>query len=267
MAQKNNSIHTYVVLAYKESPYLEDCLKSVHNQKYKSKVVIATSTPNDYIDTLAEKYNVTVFARPEEERGKGASSDFNFALTVSETKLATIVNHDEVYNYEYSFEVVKYYKNNKDASIIFTSYYDMKDEDTVFKSLNFTIKSILLLPLRISKKSVFIKRLCLRFGNPIGCPATTFVSGHYAQPVFAPDLKVSFDYWAWEKLSKQKYAFGYINKPLMGHRIHSESITTGAIEGEGRMKEDIIIFSKFWPRPFAVVLAKFYKLSERSNNN
>ena len=42
-------MHTYVVLAYKESSYLEECIKSVLNQKYKSNVVIATSTPNKFI--------------------------------------------------------------------------------------------------------------------------------------------------------------------------------------------------------------------------
>ena len=42
-------LHTFVVLAYKESIYLETCIKSVLNQKYKSDVVIATSTPNDFI--------------------------------------------------------------------------------------------------------------------------------------------------------------------------------------------------------------------------
>ena len=34
-------IHTFVVLAYKESDKLEECIKSVLNQKYKSEVVIA----------------------------------------------------------------------------------------------------------------------------------------------------------------------------------------------------------------------------------
>ena len=38
---KSSSIHTFVVLAYKESVYLEECIKSVVNQKYNSKVVIA----------------------------------------------------------------------------------------------------------------------------------------------------------------------------------------------------------------------------------
>ena len=52
----DNKLHTFVVLAYKESKYLEDCIKSVLNQKYESKVVVATSTPNKYIEKLANRY-------------------------------------------------------------------------------------------------------------------------------------------------------------------------------------------------------------------
>ena len=55
--KKEKVIHTFVVLAYKESQYLENCIKSVINQKYKSEVVIATSTPNKFIESLAKKYN------------------------------------------------------------------------------------------------------------------------------------------------------------------------------------------------------------------
>lgn len=44
-----NNLHTFVVLAYKESPYLNTCLKSVLNQTENSNVVIATTTENDFI--------------------------------------------------------------------------------------------------------------------------------------------------------------------------------------------------------------------------
>lgn len=267
MVKNPKVLHTYVVLAYKESPYLEQCIKSVLNQKYESHVVVATSTPNEYIHNIATKYALDVIARPEKEYGLGAASDFNFALTVADTTLATIVNHDEIYNYDYSFEVVSYYEKHKDTSIIFSRYYDIKDKETIYSSLNFTIKRILLWPLLFSKKSRFTKRLSLRFGNPIGCPATTFVLDHIEQPVFANDLTTSFDYWAWEKLSRAKYAFGYIKKPLMGHRIHAGSITSGSLGDNTRIKEDILIFSKFWPKPVAILLSKIYKLSEKSNAN
>ena len=41
--------HTFVILAYNISDDLEECIKSVINQSVKSNIVIATSTPNDYI--------------------------------------------------------------------------------------------------------------------------------------------------------------------------------------------------------------------------
>ena len=47
--------HMFVVCAYKESPYLESCIKSVLNQSVKTKVAISTGTPNDYIRKIAEK--------------------------------------------------------------------------------------------------------------------------------------------------------------------------------------------------------------------
>lgn len=257
--------HTFVVLAYKESPYLEDCVASVVNQQYKSDVVIATSTPNDFIKKIAKKYGINVIARPAKDRGKGAASDFDFALSVAETELATVVNHDEVYNYNYSSEVVAYYENHPNCCIIFTRYYDMKGNFAVTKSLNLIIKNILCWPLAVSKKSRFTKRLLLAFGDPICCPATTFVKGHYEFPVFDSGLTAAFDYWAWERLSKNRYAFGYIKKPLMGHRIHEESITSQAIGDNIRSREEEQILRKFWPRLIAKGIARVYRLSERSN--
>ena len=50
--------HTFVICAYKESQYLEECIKSVLNQNVKSNVIISTSTPNEYINNLAKKYDI-----------------------------------------------------------------------------------------------------------------------------------------------------------------------------------------------------------------
>ena len=58
-------MHTFVVLAYKESSYLEECIKSVLNQKYPSKVVIATSTPNQYIENIADIRTTIIFMERE----------------------------------------------------------------------------------------------------------------------------------------------------------------------------------------------------------
>ena len=41
-----NKEHTFVVCAYGESPYLEKCIDSLEKQTVKSRILIATSTPN-----------------------------------------------------------------------------------------------------------------------------------------------------------------------------------------------------------------------------
>lgn len=46
--------HTFAICAYKESEYLEDCIKSLKGQTVKTNIIMATSTPNDYVKNLAE---------------------------------------------------------------------------------------------------------------------------------------------------------------------------------------------------------------------
>ena len=52
--------HTFAICAYKESSFLEECIKSLKNQSIQSEIFIITSTPNSYIDRTAEKYGIPV---------------------------------------------------------------------------------------------------------------------------------------------------------------------------------------------------------------
>ena len=47
--------HTFVVCAYKESPYLEECIKSLLAQTVRSEILITTSTPNEKIAAISAK--------------------------------------------------------------------------------------------------------------------------------------------------------------------------------------------------------------------
>ena len=47
--------HTFAICAYKESEYLEECIKSLKNQTVSTNIILATSTPNDYISGLCSK--------------------------------------------------------------------------------------------------------------------------------------------------------------------------------------------------------------------
>lgn len=259
------SIHTFVVLAYKESKYLEDCIKSVLNQKYKSNVIIATSTPNDYIFNLAKKYKLKIVNNKNHQNIGG---DFDFAIKSSNSELVTIAHQDDIYDYEYSYEMVKYYNQNPDAIIIFPNYYEIKNNNKIYNNLNLKIKRVLLNPLKNIQQSdsIYKKRNVLKYGNTIGCPSVTFNVSKVEFPIFECNFKCNVDWNAWERLSKLDGKFIYIQKYFMGHRIHSESTTTEIIHDNIRSKEDYEMFKRFWPKFIAKLLTRIYKCSENSNN-
>ena len=261
-----NKIHTFVVLAYKESEYLEECIKSVLYQKYKSDVVIATSTPSEFIKKIAKKYKLKVIENPNPNKGIGA--DFDFASNCVNNTLITIAHQDDIYDYNYSQEIINTYNKYKDSSIIFTDYYEIKNNKKEYSNINLKIKRILLFLLRFKKISNlhFIKRSCLRFGSAICCPAVTFVNNNVPEKKFDVDMKCDVDWYAWEKISKLKGRFCFINQKLMGHRISKTSTTTKIINDGIRTKEDLIMFKKFWPEWIAIILTRIYQNSEKNNN-
>lgn len=260
---KKNSIHTFVVLAYKESRYLEDCIKSVMNQEYKSNVVIATTTDNDYIRSIAKKYNLEVIVGKHTSIG----GDFNYAISVGKTDLVTVAHQDDVYDKNYSKLIVDAYQKNNNASIIFTNYYEIKNSENVYKNTNINIKKLLLWPIVLNKKlkTKLFKRLIICFGNSICCPAVTYVKSNCPKEVYPVGMKSNVDWAAWEGLSKIKKDFVYVNKQAMGHRIHNESTTSEIINDNSRSKEDLEIFMMFWPKWIAKFINHFYKNSEKGN--
>ena len=260
-----NDIHTFVVLAYKESKYLEDCIKSVLNQKYKSKVIIATSTPNKYINKIAKKYKLEIIVN---DNPNGIGGDFDFAISCGKTTLVTIAHQDDIYEYEYSFEIVKKYEKNKNSMIIFPDYYEIKNDSNEYTNINLKIKRILLFPLRfnILNGRKFWKRRSLSLGCSICCPSVTFVKNKVNLPLFNYNFKCDIDWHAWETLSKKDGKFSFINKCLMGHRVHEESTTTEIINDNIRTKEDLEMFKRFWPNFIAKFINKFYVRSEKNNN-
>ena len=91
--------HTFVICAYKESQFLESCIKSLKAQIVKSDIKIATSTPNDYIYNIAKKYNIEVFVNNNKkpENVSNIGFDWQFAYNIAETELVTIAHQDDIY--------------------------------------------------------------------------------------------------------------------------------------------------------------------------
>lgn len=259
-----DSLHTFVVLAYQESPFLENCLKSVTNQSYPSQVIIATTTPNDHIDKLAKKYNLEVIKGSHTNIG----GDFDFAVNSANTPLITVAHQDDIYEKNYSQKIVDAFQKYPKSSIIFTDYFEIRGKKRVYNNNNLKIKRILLIPARLkgSLKSKFSKRSIIKFGNAISCPTVAFVIKNCPKEIFNSHYKCDCDWHAWEKLSKRNGTFTFISEPLMGHRISKNSTTTNIINQGIRTKEDYEIFCRFWPTPVAKLFTKIYQKSEKSNN-
>lgn len=263
MKNANNTLHSFVILAYKESPFLEECIKSVKDQSYPSEIVIATTTKNSHISNLAKKYGLKVI----EGKHTNIGGDFDFAVHSGDTPLVTVAHQDDLYKKDYSKKIVDAYKKHPNSSIIFTDYFEIRDKKHVYSNSLLKVKHLLLTPIRIKKslKSRHFKRSILKFGNSLCCPAVTFVTKNCPKDIFKSDFKCNCDWHAWEKLSKEKGAFTFVPEQLMGHRISESSTTTDIINQGIRTKEDYQIFKRFWWTPIAKSLTKFYQKSEKSN--
>ena len=254
--------HTFVICAYKQSQYLEECIKSVINQNVKSNIIMSTSTPNEHIEKLAQKYNIQLFTNTGKS---GIGEDWNFGILQTKTDYVTIAHQDDIYNPQYLEEIVKYLKRGKDFVIAFTDYREIKNGKIIDLTNNLKIKKILLFPLRFFKKSRFIKRRTLSLGSSICCPSVTINTKITGKSPYKTELKCDLDWDTWEAMCNYKGAFCYIPKELMNHRIHQESETSNLIENNIRLEEDLLMLNRFWPKPIAKFVMKYYKNAVKTN--
>ncbi len=263
-----NAIHTFIVLAYKESPYLENAIKSVLDQEYPSRVVIGTSTDNEYIRSLAGKYGLEVIVNPV--KNSGNIGDFDFAWSHGNNELVTIAHQDDEYDRDYSRKIVEAYRKHPDSIILFTGYYEIRDGVKVYSNKLLNVKKALLMPMRVlgSTRSRFWKQSPIRFGNAICCSAVTFVTGNIPfEKVFRQnEFLGEGDWYGWLKLSKvEGKAFTYVPEPLMGHRVHEDSHTSREVNDGTRTEQEYRMLCKFWPAPVARLIAGVYKQGQKSN--
>ena len=59
--------HNFVICAYQESPYLEECIRSLTKQTIQSPIRMVTSTPCEYIKTMAENIKIPLYVNEGEE--------------------------------------------------------------------------------------------------------------------------------------------------------------------------------------------------------
>lgn len=257
--------HTFAICAYKESPFLRECIESLKKQTIPTNMIMTTSTENEHIRGLAEEYNIPLFIN---HGPSGIANDWNFAYHHCRTKLITLAHQDDMYRPEYVEKMLEGINGAKHPLIYFTDYNELRDGQEVSDNKLLKIKRLMLLPLRIRAfhGSRFVRRRILSMGNPISCPAVTYVKDNLPSTVFIPGFKSNIDWQAWEFLSRKKGEFVYEKLPLTYHRIHIDSETSVSINnGNIRAQEDYEMFLKFWPKWMAQFLMHFYIKGEESN--
>lgn len=264
MQRYDQKSHTFVVCAYQESPYLEECIRSLQNQTLETTVCIATSTPNEYITGIAKKYQLPVFINSGE---KGIAGDWNFACDCADTPLITLAHQDDVYCENYTKYIIESLNKCSRPLIAFTDYYELRNNKTVEKNVLLGVKRILLTPMKMRClwKNKFVRRRIMSVGSAICCPTVTLVKDNLKFPLFKNNMKSNIDWQAWEEISRFDGEFAYVPHPVVKHRIHEQSTTSELLEIDGRKEEDLYMFRKFWPGWMANVIDFFYKTNERFN--
>lgn len=249
---------TFVICAYGECRYLEDCIQSVKGQAITSKIIISTSTPNDHIKKLAKKYDIPVRVNPQ----GGQVKDYNFAFQQANTDLVMLMHQDEILDHHFAEKVIAALNHAKRPIIAFTDYLEMHNDKVDEKASSLVkAKRVMLLPAKIKflNSTWFTKRLIQLFGNPITHPTVVCVRKEMPSPLFREQYKACMDWDLWERLSRKSGDFVYVPDILLYHRMNDDNQSAKLIKQTNcRNMEELEILERFWPKWIARKIARFY---------
>lgn len=258
--------HSFVILAYRESQYLSQCIESLRNQTVKSEIILSTSTPSPYLKNIASRYKIPYMINPAAE---GIASDWTYALGRASTPFVTLAHQDDIYLPHYTESSLRVAEKQRDSLIIFTSYAEIANNEERCWNVNLAVKRLILLPfflIKTSLASTCAKKVMLSFGSPICCPSVMYNRDTIGDFSFSRDFRINMDWDAWLRMAEIQGSFIYVRKKLMLHRIHQESETTAGLYNNSRQEEDARIFRRIWPSPLAKIITYCYSKSYISNS-
>lgn len=260
-------LHTFAVCAYKDSPYLEACIRSLKEQSDPSEIICCTSTPSPYIERIVEKYQVPLYVR---EGKSNIREDWMFAYRKAHGRLVTIAHQDDVYRKDYAKELKKSYARYPDLLVFVSDYLTLKmkageenAENAKVEAFNLVwlVKKLLRLPLRFTflADQTWVKKSCVLFGNSLCCPACTYHKALIEDDMFHSAYDFALDWDNLYELAGKKGRFICVEKPLLAYRVHEGATTKACIEDHRRAADEMAMFRKMWPEPVVKLLMHFYK--------
>ena len=254
---------TIVICAYKECEYLEDCIKAVVGQTVKPEVKISTSTPNDHIQALADKYGIEVFVNTD----GGHVKDYNFAMKLIKTPLGMLAHQDDLLHPQFVENNLRELNKATHPILAFSNYLEIHNDIIDERpSAMIRIKRLLTWPARIKgfSRTVFSKRLLQCIGNPITHPTVVCVMKEFPEICFDERFAASMDWDLWERLSHKKGEFVYAKDVLLYHRMNKANTTAVLLENSNiRYTEELEILRRFWPGFIAKFIMLFYSKSAK----
>jgi hypothetical protein len=250
--------HSFIVLAYGESPFLAGCLRSLAAQTAPSRVLLSTSTPSPFLEHVAAKAGIETRINPRRE---GIAADWNFALGQAETRYVTLAHQDDIYAPEFTASSLALFAREPKAALSFTGYQEVDDEGLPKSSRISRVKHLIEFA-TIGRREVLkgrALRAFLSFGNPLPCSSVTFDRVNLKQFQFSPEFQSNLDWEAWWRLAQAGETFLHAPDRLVGRRHNALTATSRLIADGTRWTEDLAMFRKAWPRPLADAIALTYR--------
>lgn len=266
--------HAFVICAYGNSPYLEECIRSLKEQSVKTDILLCTSTPSGYIEKLTEKYRIPMYVR---EGKSGIREDWLFALETAgkDHCLVTIAHQDDRYHRHYVKTLLEAWEDWPDMTVFASDYVVLKTREehlpdgtlypvwTVVKAADRVrfVKKLLRMPLRFRflADRRWIKQSALVLGNSVCCPSCTYNCEILGVDLFRSGYAFVLDWDNLWELAGRSGRFVMEEKPLIAYRVHDGAATKQCIENNRRTEEETAMFRKLWPAWAADLLMKFYK--------
>lgn len=255
---KNNE-HTFVVMAYNTSDYLQECISALKNQTVSVNIIMTSSTPNEVQKKIAKFNNIKYIINTNRN---GFAGDLNFAFSAAETKYVTLCHQDDRFEPKYLENMMKAADEYNNGLLFHTDYFEMRPQGKVDNTMNIMIKRLMIrlaYGFRNAIKSNWLKRMLVSFGQPICTGSVMYNKGKIGKPKYDARFVVSPEWAEYLRYTKINGTFVYIPKKLYGYRVHPGQITADGLEN--RRDEDREMFCRIWPRPLARFLAWIYSLT------
>ena len=249
--------HTYAICAYKDSPYLEACIRSLLKQTIPASVILCTSTPSPYLQRTAKKYGLPFFVRDGES---DIQDDWNFAYEKAASRLVTIAHQDDLYNRHYVEELRRAAARWPDMTVFMSDGILIRDGRLSWGGAVELVKKVLRLPWRVPGLChlPWVKKAGLIFGNPVMCPSCCYRKDQMPRPLFSTEYDFVLDWECMRRLACGPGRFICVEKPLLYYRIHDEAATKACMEDHRREREERRMFQDIWPGWLAGLLMKLY---------